>query len=83
MTRKARLLAWNRRLNDLPRRLALLAVTFGLLALALVVLPYVWPFALALLLARGEAVTRQNFPYVMNHKVVYIDSDARMAEDAP
>lgn len=52
MTRKARLLAWNRRLNDLPRRLALLAVTFGLLALALVLLPYVWPFALALLLAR-------------------------------
>ena len=38
---------------------------------------------LALLLAQSEAVTPQNFPYVMNDKVVYIDSDARMAEDAP
>ncbi len=47
-----RLSTWNERMNGLPRRLALVAVTFGLAAAALWVLPYVWPFAAAFLFSR-------------------------------
>ncbi len=47
-----RLSTWNEQMNGLPRRLALVAVTFGLAAAALWVLPYVWPFAAAFLFSR-------------------------------
>ncbi|MBR6571776.1 MAG: sporulation integral membrane protein YtvI [Clostridia bacterium] len=44
--------SWNEQLNGLPRKLALVAATFGLAALFLWVLPYGWPFAAAWLLSR-------------------------------
>lgn len=47
-----RLSAWNRRMNGLPRKAALVAVTFALAAAALWALPYVWPFAAAFLFSR-------------------------------
>lgn len=46
------LAAWNKRLNGLPRRLALVAVTLGAAAAALWLLPYLWPFAAAFLFSR-------------------------------
>ena len=41
--------AWNDRMNGLPRKAALVAVTFGAAALLLWMLPYLWPFAAAFL----------------------------------
>ena len=43
---------WNEHWNGLPRRLALIAVTFLLAVLLLWMLPYFWPFAVAFLLSR-------------------------------
>ena len=47
-----KLSAWNEQLNGLPRKLMLIAVTFGLAALFLWLLPYVGPFAAAWLFSR-------------------------------
>lgn len=44
--------AWNERLNGLPRKTALVALTFGAAAAALWVLPYLWPFAAAFVFSR-------------------------------
>ncbi len=49
---KRALTQWNEHFNGLPRKLALVAVTFALAALSLWVLPYVWPFAVAFLLSK-------------------------------
>ena len=43
--------AWNERWNGLPRKALLIAVTFLLAAALLWTLPYVWPFAVALVLS--------------------------------
>lgn len=42
-----RLEAMDRRLNGLLRKAALVAVTLAAMALALMLLPYCWPFVLA------------------------------------
>ncbi|MEG0742245.1 MAG: sporulation integral membrane protein YtvI [Clostridia bacterium] len=44
-----RLAAWNDRMNGLPRKGMLIALTIVLAALAVLLLPYCWPFLLALL----------------------------------
>lgn len=46
-----KLSAWNKRWNGLPRKAALIAVTFLLAAALLWALPYVWPFAAAFVLS--------------------------------
>lgn len=43
---------WNRRLNDLPRKLGLLLATFAAALAAWLLLPYGWPFALAFVFSR-------------------------------
>lgn len=47
-----RLEAMDRRLNGLLRKAALVAVTLAAMALALVLLPYCWPFVLAFVFSR-------------------------------
>ena len=47
-----RLSVWNQQMNGLPRKAALIAVTFVLASAALWVLPYIWPFAMAFLFSR-------------------------------
>lgn len=47
-----RLLKWNDRLCGIPRKGALVAVTFLVSALFFVLLPYCWPFVLAFLFSR-------------------------------
>ncbi|MBQ9196783.1 MAG: sporulation integral membrane protein YtvI [Clostridia bacterium] len=46
-----RLSAWNKKMNDIPRRLGIIVVVLLLFLGSLRLLPYVWPFVLALLLA--------------------------------
>lgn len=47
-----RLEAWNERMNHLPRKLILVAVTWLTAALGFALLPYVWPFAAAFFFSR-------------------------------
>ncbi len=47
-----RLSAWDERLNHLPRKAALVAVTLGLAGIGVLALRYVWPFAAAFLFSR-------------------------------
>lgn len=47
-----RISEWNLRMNHLPRKAWLVASTLLLSALAVLMLPYVWPFAAAFLLSR-------------------------------
>lgn len=47
-----RLSSWNQRLNGLPRKAALVLITFGMAAAALWALPYGWPFAAAFLFSK-------------------------------
>ena len=47
-----RLLKWNDRLNGIPRKGALVAITFFAAALFFFALPYCWPFVLAFLFSR-------------------------------
>ena len=47
-----RLEAMDRRLNGLLRKAALVAVTLAAMALALMLLPYCWPFVLAFAFSR-------------------------------
>ncbi len=42
---------WNAKLNDIPRRLVLIALVVGICFMALKLLPLCWPFVLALLFA--------------------------------
>ncbi len=42
---------WNAKLNDIPRRLVLIALVVGICFVALKLLPLCWPFVLALLFA--------------------------------
>ncbi len=42
---------WNMKLNDIPRRLTLIALVLGICFVALKLLPLCWPFVLALLFA--------------------------------
>ena len=51
-TLSRRLEAWDRRLGGLPRKAALVALTLAAVALALVILPYCWPFAAAFVFSR-------------------------------
>jgi len=44
--------AWNERMNGLPRKATLVAVTFGAAAALLWLLPYGWPFAAAFLFSK-------------------------------
>ncbi len=44
----AKLSEWNARMNGIPRMLLLIALTLFIAALVVVVLPYCWPFAVAL-----------------------------------
>lgn len=48
----SRLAAWNRRLNGIPRKAALVAAVLGAAVLGAALLPYGWPFAVAFLLSR-------------------------------
>jgi len=47
-----RIAQWNKRMNNLPRRLLLVVATLFVSVLGLLVLPYVWPFAAAFLFSR-------------------------------
>lgn len=49
---KSRLTLWNERLGGIPRKGALVAVTFAAAALFFYLLPYFWPFAMAFLFSR-------------------------------
>ena len=46
-----RMSAWNRSMNDIPRRLGIIAVVLLICYAALLLFPYFWPFVLALVLA--------------------------------
>ena len=46
-----RLSAWNQKMNDIPRRLGIIAMVLLLCLAALRLFPYFWPFALALVFA--------------------------------
>ena len=46
-----RISAWNESLNGLPRRMGLMAVVVAACYVAVLLLPYVWPFVLALIFA--------------------------------
>lgn len=46
-----RVSAWNESMNGLPRRLGLMAAVVALCYFAVLLLPYVWPFVLALIFA--------------------------------
>ena len=46
-----RITAWNKTLNDIPRRLGIIALVLTLCLITVRLFPYFWPFALALLFA--------------------------------
>ena len=46
-----RVSAWNKSMNDIPRRMVIIAAVVFLCYLAVVLFPYFWPFVLAMLLA--------------------------------
>ncbi|NLO86439.1 MAG: sporulation integral membrane protein YtvI [Clostridiales bacterium] len=50
-TMMEKLIAWNKEMNGIPRKAVLVAITFLVVAIVIVIFPYCWPFMFALLFA--------------------------------